>query len=251
VKDLDSILQEFSPISLTEMDGVKLMNRSDTKFVFRSEMLPAFLEQLKMDYSILEVEGVRNSKYETVYYDTEDFMFFHHHRCGKANRHKVRLRTYCESDLHFFEIKNKNNKGRTIKKRIKRKEQNVVISKKANEFLLEKTNLTSEDLLPKLWANYSRITLVNKHAPERLTIDTGMYYKNDLKEKSLPELVIAELKQEKKQKCVFSELMRNNHIKEVSISKYCFGVIFLYEGIRMNNFKPKLLILNKLCHDSL
>jgi hypothetical protein len=247
---LADILKAFTPISLEEMDSVKLMNRSDTKFIFRSEMLPRLLEQLKNDYFMLEVEGARNSKYETIYYDTEDFMFFHHHRRGKANRDKVRLRTYVESDLHFFEIKNKNNKDRTIKKRIKRKEQTLVISKKANEFLLERTHLNSEDLLPRLWANYSRITLVNKHAPERLTIDTNLYYKNDSKEKSLPELVIAELKQEKKQKSVFSELMRSNHIKEVSISKYCFGVIFLYEGIRMNNFKPKLITLNKLCHDN-
>jgi hypothetical protein len=247
---LTNILKAFTPISLDEMDSVKLMNRADTKFIFRSEMLPLLLEQLKNDYFILEVEGARNSKYETIYYDTEDFMFFHHHRRGKANRNKVRLRTYVESDLHFFEIKYKNNKDRTIKKRIKRNEQNVVISKKANEFLLEKTHLTADDLLPRLWANYSRITLVNKHAPERLTIDTNLCYKNETKEKALPELVIAEMKQEKKRKSVFSELMRANHISEVSISKYCFGVIFLYEGIRMNNFKPKLLILNKLCHDN-
>ncbi len=246
MKDLTEILLEFTPISLAEMDSVKLMNRSDTKFVFRSELLPEILEKLKDDYFALEVEGVRNSKYETVYYDTKDFMFFHHHRRGKANRNKVRLRTYIESDLHFFEIKNKSNKGRTIKKRIKRKEQNVVISKKANEFLLEKIRLSANDLLPTVWANYSRITLVNKYATERLTIDTNLYYKNDTREKSLPELVIAELKQEKKQKSVFSGLMKTHHIKEVSISKYCFGVIFLYEGIRMNNFKPKLLILNKI-----
>jgi hypothetical protein len=247
---LNDILKAFTPISLEEMDSVKLMNRSDTKFIFRSEMLPTLLEQLKNDYFILEVEGARNSKYETIYYDTEDFMFFHHHRRGKANRNKVRLRTYVESDLHYLEVKNKNNKDRTIKNRIKRKEHNVVISKKANEFLLENTQMTADDLLPKLWANYSRITLVNKHAPERLTIDTNLYYKNDVKEKSLPDLVIAELKQEKKQKSVFSELMKCHHIQEESISKYCFGVIFLYDEIRMNNFKPKLITLNKLCHDT-
>ena len=36
----------FSPISLNQMDGVKLMNRSDTKFTFSSEKLPALFENL-------------------------------------------------------------------------------------------------------------------------------------------------------------------------------------------------------------
>jgi hypothetical protein len=250
MNNLTEILQKFSPISLAEMDSVKLMNRSDTKFIFRSELLPGILEQIKDDYFVLEVEGVRNSNYETLYYDTEDFKFFHQHRREKANRHKIRMRTYLESDLHFFEIKKKTNKGKTIKNRIVRKKQNVVISKRVNDFLLEKTKINGEDLVPKLWTMNSRITLVNRNLPERLTIDTNLSFKNEIKEKAMPELVIAELKQEKKHKSVFTELMHTHHIKEVSISKYCFGVIFLYEGVRMNNFKPKLLILNKLRHDS-
>ena len=36
----------FNPISLNEMDGVKLMNRSDTKFTFSFEKLPSLFENL-------------------------------------------------------------------------------------------------------------------------------------------------------------------------------------------------------------
>ena len=237
---LNKILQKFSSISLTEMDDVKLMNRSDTKFLFRTALLPQILEQLIEDYFVLDVEGVRNSRYETLYYDTVDFKLFHQHRCDKAMRQKIRLRTYMESDLHFFEIKKKTNKGKTIKERIKRSEQNAVLSDRTHEFLLNKSDIKGNDLVPKLWTNNSRITLVNKNIPERLTIDSNLYFKNDEKEKVLSELVIAELKQERKHKSVFTEIMRQNRIKEISISKYCFGVIFLYQGIQMNNFKPKL-----------
>jgi hypothetical protein len=250
VDDLNDILQNFSPVSLTEMDSVKLMNRSDTKFIFRRELLPCILEQLQDDYFVLEVEGVRNSRYETLYYDTVDFKMFHQHRCDKAIRQKVRLRTYLESDLHFFEIKRKTNKGKTIKDRIKRSEQTAVFSKRTQDFLLSKSDVEGKDLVPKLWTKNSRITLVNKKHPERLTIDTDLFFSNNEKEEALPELVIAELKQEKKQRSLFTDIMRSQRITEVSISKYCFGVIFLYKGIRMNNFKPKLLILNKLRHDS-
>lgn len=247
---LNTILQTFSSISLTEMDSVKLMNRSDTKFIFRRELLPDILELVKEDYFVLEVEGIRNSRYETLYYDTEDFKLFHQHRCDRALREKVRLRTYLESDLHFFEIKKKTNKGKTIKERIKRSEQTSELSERSLDFLRNKSAINCKDLVPKLWTMNSRITLVNKNQPERLTIDTDLLFKNDVKEKMLSELVIAELKQEKKQRSTFTDIMRKNRIAEVSISKYCFGVIFLYEGIRMNSFKPKLLILNKLSHGS-
>lgn len=250
MKTSDEILQQFSPISLSEMDGVKLMNRTDTKYIFNTGLLPEILLKLTDHYFSLEIEGVRNSKYETVYYDTDDLMFFHQHRCGKANRNKIRLRTYLESNLHFLEIKLKNNKNRTIKDRIKRKEQTVVLNNKSEEFIAKKTRLQKDELSPKLWANYSRITLVNKNIPERLTIDTNLFYKNEEKEKALPNLVIAELKQEKKQKSVFSNLMKQYHIHEVSISKYCFGIIFLYEGIRKNSFKPKLTTLNRICNET-
>ena len=81
------------------------MNRTDIKFVFAESELPFFLEQLKTDYRVLDVEGFRMSRYESLYFDTENFDLFHHHQRGKANRHKIRYRRYVESDLNFFEIK--------------------------------------------------------------------------------------------------------------------------------------------------
>jgi hypothetical protein len=246
MEEISIILDKFEPITLKEMDSVKLMNRSDTKFIFRAEQLPIFLNQLTDDFYILDVNGVRKNKYETLYFDTVDFKFFNDHQRGKANRNKVRHRLYVESGLHFFEIKNKNNKGRTNKERIKLKQLEYKIEGISEEFLLKKTHIRGNDLEPKLWGNYTRITLVNKHLPERLTIDTNLIFKFGDKEEFLPEIVIAELKQDKSSKSFFAQLMNKHRIKQASISKYCFGVIFLYKNIKLNNFKPKLNILNKL-----
>ena len=246
MEEINKILEKFEPITLKEMDSVKLMNRSDTKFIFRTEMLAVFLEQLTEEFFVLDVNGVRQNKYETLYYDTVDFKFFNDHQRGKANRNKVRHRLYVDSGLHFFEIKNKNNKGRTIKERIKLKQIEYKIEGKSEDFLLEKTHISGKELEPKLWGNYTRITLVNKHLPERLTIDTNLFFKFSDKEVSLPEIVIAELKQDKSSKSFFAQLMNKYRIKRASISKYCYGVIFLYEHIKLNNFKPNLIILNKI-----
>lgn len=248
MEEINQILNKFETITLKEMDSVKLMNRSDTKFIFRIEQLPFFLNLLINDFYVLDVDGVKENRYETLYYDTDDFKFYNDHQRGKTNRNKVRHRLYVDSGLHFFEIKNKNNKGRTLKERIKLKETEYNITGKSESFLLEKTNMKGSELKPRLWGNYTRITLVNKILPERLTIDTGLFFKNGEIEKSLPEIVIAELKQDKSSKSLFAQLMHQYHIKEASISKYCYGVIFLYKNIKLNNFKPNLLTLNKICN---
>ncbi|MBA3971684.1 MAG: VTC domain-containing protein, partial [Bacteroidetes bacterium] len=116
---INKILTEFTPITLKEMDNVKLMDRTDTKFVFKQDQLADFLEEMKGDYSVLDVIGKRISRYESLYFDTTGFDLYHSHHRGKPSRFKIRFRKYVESELHFFEVKFKNNKGRTIKDRVK------------------------------------------------------------------------------------------------------------------------------------
>src|ERR1051326_3393647 len=99
------LIGEFEPISLKEMDNVKLMNRTDTKFLFNIKYLPEILDEVKDHYRILEVEGKRLSRYETLYYDTEEFEMYKAHHQGRLNRFKIRHRTYVESSLGFLEVK--------------------------------------------------------------------------------------------------------------------------------------------------
>src|SRR5690606_15545601 len=107
-----NVLSQFRGISLEEMDRVKLMNRVDTKFAFRIELLPRLLEDLQGFYDVFEIEGTRLPSYESLYFDDDKFSFYHDHHNGKMSRFKVRFRKYVESNLHFLEIKH-NFKGRT------------------------------------------------------------------------------------------------------------------------------------------
>jgi len=115
------------------MESVALMNRTDTKFVFRADRLPDFLNSIKSEYRILNINDKRASKYETLYFDTPDFKLYKEHHRGKASMYKVRHRIYVDSQLHYFEIKFKNNKGRTIKNRIKRNELSQTINGKSEK----------------------------------------------------------------------------------------------------------------------
>jgi hypothetical protein len=245
---ITSTLEEFDPITLQEMDDVKLLDRTEVKYFFSAQKIPAILRQIMPYYRVLDINGVKLNSYETLYFDTHDFSMYLTHQAGRSNRYKIRFRKYVESNLCFFEIKFKNNKGRTIKERIKHPGIPDSIADKAADFLAEKTPFTSTMLVPKVWNNYCRMTLVNRYSKERLTIDVNLGFRDDAKSVDVPNLVIAELKQEKSKASPFMKVMKEMGIKEGSISKYCYGVIYLNEGIKKNNFKPNLLTIKKISY---
>ena len=243
--DLLKTLDRFEPISLKEMDEVQLLNRTDTKFVFT---IPELLELLKMSndsYKVLTIDNQRFSEYKTLYFDTPAYDFFLHHHNGKGNRYKVRMRKYLGSDLCFLEVKNKR-KGRTIKKRI-------VIPDFQEELDTEKRNFVNDvigypaNLTPALWNSFSRITLVSQELKERLTIDVGLSFSSDGKTKNLPSIVIAEVKQERVSRDTpLVANLKQLKIRPTRMSKYCMGCVFLKNQLKHNNFKEKLLMLDKL-----
>ncbi len=249
VDTIRNIISDFRPITLAEMDSVKLLDRTDTKFIFPISKLPQVLDFIKEHYRVLEVENSRITDYETLYYDTPDWELYTRHHNKKLNRYKIRARKYVNSDLHFFEVKYKNNKGRTIKTRVKQKSIENDIKDKAKMLLEENTRLFSNQLVPAIWVNYSRITFVNNNLEERVTIDLNLTFKREGKEVKYETLVIAELKQDRaRSRSLFLRAMNEYRIKQNSISKYCLGVSQLIPEVKKNNFKPKILTLNKILY---
>jgi hypothetical protein len=214
-----SILNTFEPITLEEMDKVKLMDRMDSKYMFTLQTLPQLLEACKAHYYVVNINNQRYSSYETIYFDTSDFSLYNQHHSGKLNRYKVRKRRYVESDLSFLEVKFKDNKGRTTKTRVKLK--NNTIDEKAREFVEKETPLKVGDLKPSVKIDYNRITLVHKNLSERITIDINLSVSRDTFTRTFHNLVIAEVKQNKAAHSEFTHLMRELRIKEGSMSKYC------------------------------
>lgn len=243
--------QKFEAISLSEMDSVTLMNRVDTKFLINSIQVPELLTKAKDYYRILEINGERITPYSTVYFDTEDTIMYIMHHNGKLNRYKLRMRSYVNSGQTFLEVKRKNNKGRTSKKRISIDNSQFKNQKLIDENLpfLEKRLPYSPDLLqPKLQNYFRRITLVDNAKSERITIDMGLNFRNvtNQDEKTLDNLVIIEMKQDGACKSKFRELLNEKHILPGSMSKYCLGMVLVNPGIKKNRFKNKLRKINKI-----
>lgn len=246
MKKLEDLISQFDPIALEEMDSVGLMKRTDTKYVFSEEQLIPLIEGIQGDYRVLEVVGVRSNRYRTLYFDTSAFDFYMQHQNGKLNRNKVRFRKYVDSDVCFLEVKFKNNKGQTIKKRIKVEDFEKELSRDHLSFVNDNAEVKNE-LMPKLWNSFNRITFVNQQLKERLTIDYNLSFEFEGNKLELPNVVIAELKQVRlNRNSPFAEMAKKLKIRDSRISKYCIGSALLNEDLKHNRFKPKILNLKKI-----
>lgn len=243
---IEQIIAQFNPISLKEMDGVELMNRTDTKFVVSLEQLLSILEEVKTTYRILEVNNVRFSHYETLYYDTDEFLFYTRHHNGKKNRWKIRKRSYVDSHLNFLELKFKTNRGRTQKQRTGIPEIGMELNGDEEKFIGRKSGIDFH-LEPQVKNNFTRLTLVEPNLPERITIDLELSFEWNKISKDLKQIVIVEVKQENRNRLSpFVQALKKRHVREESISKYCLGVAMLVPFVKKNNFKEKLIKVNKL-----
>lgn len=244
-------LTSFTPISMEEMSAVKLMNRVDTKYLLTVAQLPEILTALQNDYFVQESHDKRYAHYKTLYYDTPDCDMYLAHHNRKLNRQKIRARIYCESQDAFCEIKNKNNKKRTKKKRVAiAPSQFLTMLQNDNikEFVNKYLHYSIESLLPRLENAFDRITLVNYAKTERLTIDMGLHYFNHTIGNTIdiPDLVIIELKQDATHTSFFKSIMFEKRIRPKRISKYCLGTILTDPLIKQNRFKKKLRYIEKI-----
>lgn len=246
MEGLSKIITEFQPISLDEMDGVKLMTRTDTKFAFKAVKLPVLLNEMITYYRVLSIDGNLMHDYKSLYFDTDERKFYLDHHNGRVNRNKIRFREYVGSDLTFLEIKRKNNKGKTIKKRIK---VNAISERLTSEHkdYINKILGQEIDVRARQWINFSRITFVHKIQKERLTIDIGLTFEEKQKSGDLKHIAIAEVKQERMSRSSdFMRIAKELHILPIRISKYCMSTLSLNPNLKQNRFKAKKIFINKL-----
>lgn len=239
----------LQPISLDEMSGIKLMNRTDTKFVTNKAKLAQLLELTQGQYFAQQIEGSRIANYQTTYWDTPLHRFFLEHHNGRAPRQKIRVRTYLDSDTTFLEVKTKNNHGRTKKKRITvpSQERQDVVDAGGSEFTQKLTGATFDDILPTVQNQFQRITLVNYGKTERLTIDFNVAFHNYETEHDAQtgQLVIIELKRDGNVFSPVLDLLRLLRIKPSGFSKYCIGSVMTNASLKNNLFKEKLVRIRK------
>lgn len=252
VMNEDNVLKKFSSISLEDMEEVNLMNRIDTKYVFKRDILNSLLHQIVSNYFVLTINEKRSFPYISLYYDTaKDYMYLAHHN-GKLNRYKIRFRKYIDSNNTFLEVKKKVKGVQTYKKRIEVEDIEPELTTGSKEFIEENTLFNSDQLKPTIYTNFDRITLVNKNFSERVTIDRNLHFINNPENSTmLGNTVIIEVKRSIEAKRTFLiDALTKLHIHPCGMSKYCIGRALLEPDLKTNNFKEKIRNLNKLENDN-
>lgn len=243
---IEKHIQNFDVISLEELNQLALLTRTDRKFTLNIADLEEILFQIEKEYKILAIEGFKNMQYKTIYLDTPSFDLFRMHHNGKLNRYKIRIREYLQTNTRFFETKFKNNKGVTIKKRYN-KADGWDYNQLAKNFVEENTNIKANKLKKGLEVYCKRCTFANIETGERVTIDTELEYILNNKSTKMENLVIIEVKSKKGSRLSpILRALRDKRVQAFGISKYCFGIALLSEGVKKNMFKKKVLHLKKL-----
>ncbi len=241
LQNVDNALGVFDTHTLADINNLKLMDRVDSKFVVPAELLPLLLQQSKHQYSLLSIDGIVRSDYLNVYFDTDGFNYYLMHHNGKLNRVKVRHRHYVDTATAFIELKFKNNKGRTLKKRVP---ADLDADKAIGEhrgFLSDHGISQDCQLRPSQISAYQRICLASQSHGERITIDTKpSFIAPDSGVKVvLDDAIIIEIKQPRiDRQSPFYRLVRSLGLRPQSFSKYCVGVsLTMQDRIKTNRFQ--------------
>ncbi|MFK7780075.1 MAG: polyphosphate polymerase domain-containing protein [Candidatus Gracilibacteria bacterium] len=231
-----SKLQDFGTISLTELNATaSYLKRMDKKFLLNYKQFSKVLDELMEDFYVLEINGKKIFSYDNIYMDTPDYLFYNQHQDKKKSRTKVRTRYYIDSNLAFFEYKQKI-KGITSKYRYEFPSEEHGFMTRGKTRFFEGVwqsmyeNTKTPKISPSIKTKYRRITLVSKDGSERLTIDFDVRA-NDLRdnkstEVNLKNLIIVESKSLNKD-CLSVRIMKKHNIKKAkSCSKYSLGVVY-------------------------
>lgn len=250
-------MQDFRHIGLDEMDGIRLMNRIDTKYVTTEEILAKVLsEAAEMGYRALEINRQILQEYRSLYYDTEDLKMYLAHHDGKRSREKIRIRHYGSTQATYLEIKRKLNTGRTVKSRMPIPYEyfdELLGSLDAVHFLEQKAAYSPFEIFPELTTEFFRLTLVDEAKTERVTIDQRIGFVNYRTgaRSDLRNAVIIETKRDGRHSSSLNGILLKYRVHPFKASKYCLGTALTDSQIKKGLLKPKLMRIGKIINHRL
>lgn len=242
LEQLRTLLAPLPPITLSEMKSIRLMKRTDTKFVTSFDRLLELLRAVEGHYLVQTMAGNEVlCPYATTYFDDDTRSLYHQHQHGALPRTKVRVRSYELDGETFLEVKRKDNHGKTHKRRIAVPSVAAVEEGVGADFVEEQTGLSLTSLSPSMCNRFRRITLVNIEKTERLTIDVELhFFAPGQPPQPMKDTVIIELKRDGRVPSPILPILRRLRIRPHGFSKYCIGTTLEAPGVRVNRFKKRL-----------
>ncbi|MCH2213617.1 MAG: polyphosphate polymerase domain-containing protein [Flavobacteriales bacterium] len=248
LEQMNAILRPFTKLGLGQFGDDRFAERRDRKFPCDVENIGDIIKGLYEHYDLVVPVENPVSSIGTLYFDTPEFDFYREHHRGKSNRHKVRFRKYPDTKTSFLEIKKKSPKGITLKERVESPFQLDSIDQSLEAFLGLNGIDAPNDLTSVLEVNYQRYSFISKDREERFSVDFAVEFSDGKKSGTFGSLAIFEVKQPRYMTSPIVKRLRQNGIREKSLSKYCLSLSTLKPKLKSNRFKPALRNLQALFH---
>lgn len=250
----DWLVAPFHPIGLDALNAkASMLERLDNKYVVTAGTLAEALPALTEAFDVLEIDGQRAFTYDTCYFDDAQRRSYYDHHQGRRRRMKVRIRRYNDAGLCFVEVKLKDRRGATVKRRLRYPSENFGL---LDDAALAHVETSYRDLYgepferplePVLSMRYRRVTLVARAGGERLTIDSGIRFVTASGEHGTGDhTFIVETKSANGNGLADAVLRRLHQHPTNGCSKYCVGMSVTGAVSRFNRFRPALRKLGVL-----
>lgn len=227
------VIGRLAPVTLEELDATAaLQTRTDRKYVLRPETWARALASHDAAPRVLDIDGLRTFRYESVYYDTPDLDSYRMAARRRPLRYKVRTRQYVDTGTVAVEVKLRSRTGETVKHRewlspgasrgggprLPAAAQRFVASFPATADAVGR-------LAETLTTSYERVTLLTADA--RVTVDAHVRGRdNHGREAGFGDLLIVEVKTSARAGTVDRALWSLG-VRPSRVSKYCTALAAL------------------------
>jgi hypothetical protein len=237
-------LGRLAPTKLAELDSAAaLLTRRDRKYIVPLSVATQFLDRLGESSRVLEIDGRRLFRYESIYFDTPEGSSYLAAAWRRPRRFKVRIRSYLDQGRCLLEIKTRDRRGRTVKER---REHPIEIASR-----LDAADLTflgacptladgGRTLEPVLTTQYGRSTLLIGEPAVRATIDLDIEaLAPDGRSVGLDAMTIVETKTAGPPSEADRVLWSMGH-RPIKVSKFCTSLAALRPDLPSNRWRRAL-----------
>ena len=233
--------QVLEGCSLEEvLSAAALQTRMDRKYLVPPDHFARLGERFDTAHRVLQIDGLRTFRYESVYFDTARLDSYLGAARGRRHKFKVRTRTYLDSAACLLEVKREGGREETIKDRVEHPiSQRAALDEAARRFVAARVDLPREDLdqlEPALTTTYRRMTLVDLSSGSRVTCDSELELTDRAgRTPAMTDHVLVETKATGAAGEADRLLWRDG-IRPVRISKFAVGMAALHPELPANRW---------------